>query len=152
MPIFVRGIEPTKLAFRVGMMKLHVLKTDAMMKFGEELKVVAQEELDATKYVDTGALKSSIHVKLVESNLENIRVDVVAGDPSVIRGGGSFKVSTKYPDNLVEPIPTTEYAAKVELEGGKRGPAYYMRTAFEYGKQIAPLRVNELLIKAVKGI
>lgn len=139
--VIVRGLKETQLALNIAGLKFHVLKVEALRKFGQKVREVARERCP----VDTGALRASIYEKLLlESIIETVEL-ISAGHPEVSRGIGRFKFSSVTGKNVSE-MATERYAHVVESK------AQFMNNAFEWAKANIDKTIRSLLNASLRGL
>jgi len=146
--VIVRGLHETQLALKIAGLKFHTLKVGALKRFGQKVREVARENCP----VDTGALRASIHEKLLKESIEETIEAVIAGHEDVIRGEGRYTFSTKEGKMITKKQPTTRYAEFVELGINQPKAWQYMEQAFQWAESHIDREIRKLLNEALKGL
>ena len=140
--VIVRGLKETQHALNVAGLKFHVLKVEALRKFGQKVREVAKENTP----VDTGALRASIYEQLLlESIIETIEL-IGVGKEGVTRGAGNFKFSSKTGEIVNRQVPTSDYAEAVHTQKP------YMLMAFHWAETYIDKTIRSLLNASLRGL
>lgn len=134
----VMGINEAQTALRQVDTTISAFTKKVVLEVTSKINDVAR----AGTPVDTGALKASVHYKIVKAEPHYIEAHVQAGDEDIIRGLGAFTES-KYEDKI-RPTPTTVYVRTVEKKHG------FMQRAYDWGLVEVPKQIKNILRKAVK--
>lgn len=135
--VSVEGIDEFRQVLMTLMEVLHPKLEFSMISLGRDANDMAKHLCPK----DTGALEASIKNTLTKSNPFEIEVVIGAGDSSISRGAGSFKVGKD--GSLVSEKPTSEYASIVE----ENYP--YMFPVSEWLKKNGPTKIKYVLEQVI---
>ena len=103
---------------------------------------------------DTGALKDSIHSKVMKIAPTVVEIDVIAGNPTIIRGAGKYTYSTYMKKQVTNPTPTTEYADKIDAgfgtQRGQGAKGYMSVQAYGWMLKTLPTRIRTMLLRVMR--
>ena len=152
MTVRITGLRETQAELQAMSMTLIPKLVPVVKSVTRDGVIVAKEGVDYQN--DTGALKDSIHSKVIKIAPTEVEVDVIAGNPAVIRGTGKYKYSTYMKKQVTNPTPTTEYADKIDegfgTQRGQGAKGYMSVQAYGWMLKTLPTRIRTMLLRVMR--